>query len=85
MLIYLSNLFLQLILVQLDTVLQIIKGQFSHYLLNLSLCKIFGCVSVKLLTSASVMDTRLVSMVGCRAMRLPRSCRDNFLSERRAL
>lgn len=31
------------------------------------------------------METRLVSMVGWRAMRLPLSCRDSFLSESRAL
>lgn len=42
------------------------------------------CVS-GLLTSASVMDTRLVSMVGCRAMRLRFSCRDIFRSDSRVL
>lgn len=46
--------------------------------MNTQLC--LSVVSVALLTSASVMDTRLVSMVGCRAMR-PLSCRDIFLSE----
>lgn len=41
------------------------------------------CACLTVLTSASVMDTRLVSMVGCRAMRVPLSCSDSFLSESR--
>lgn len=73
---HLSNLCLQLVLVQLDTVLGSTKKK-SSCLRSKSWFMSEG-VSF-LLTSMSVMDTRLVSMVGCRGRRLPLSCRDIFL------
>lgn len=72
---HLPYFFIQLVLIELDKVLQKKK--------KVNTCSSgskYGFCSAGLLTSASVMDTRLVSMVGCRAIR-PLSCRDIFLSE----